>query len=180
MIMKFLRRLFGRFKSKPGRRPPRLVFDPRTEKHLKSLLPKVEAEMRPFVAMAKKVASRFGMEIKVISGHRSKEEQIKLYAQGRTAPGKKVTNTLVSRHNYGLAIDLGIFTPEGEYLDGKNTNLATRIYKVIANEAEADGMNILAGLHWKSFPDPPHFEFKTPWTLAELKQRTDQGLELVI
>ena len=177
--MKFLRRLFGRLKSNPARKATRLVFDARTEKHLKSLLPEVEAEMRPFVAMAKKVAARFGMEMKVISGHRSKEEQIKLYAQGRTAPGKKVTNTLVSRHNFGLAIDLGIFTTEGQYLDGNNGNLATRIYKIVANTAEADGMNILAGLHWKSFPDPPHFEFKTPWTLAELKHRTDEGLSLI-
>ena len=179
MIMKFLRRLFGRFKNKPKLRPTRYSFDSRTEKHLKSLLPEVEAEMRPFMAMARKVAVRFGMEVKAISGHRSPEEQAKLYAQGRTAPGKKVTNTLISRHNFGLALDLGLFTADGEYLDGKNGSLATRIYKIIANNAEADGMNIEAGLHWKSFPDPPHFEYKTPWTLTELRERSDQGLNIV-
>ena len=80
MIMKFLRRLFGRFKNKPKLRPTRYSFDSRTEKHLKSLLPEVEAEMRPFMAMARKVAVRFGMEVKAISGHRSPEEQAKLYA----------------------------------------------------------------------------------------------------
>lgn len=40
-------------------------------------------------------------------GYRSVEEQDRLYAQGRTKPGKAVTNApgLYSCHNYGIAVD---------------------------------------------------------------------------
>lgn len=49
-----------------------------------------------------------GAEYVVTSGYRSYGEQTKLWAQGRTLAGKKVTNALggFSQHNFGLAVDV--------------------------------------------------------------------------
>ena len=49
-----------------------------------------------------------GLRVKLLSGNRTWTEQRKLYAQGRTAPGKKVTKARPgeSWHNYGVAADL--------------------------------------------------------------------------
>ena len=50
-----------------------------------------------------------GLTAKVNEGFRSNARQAWLYAQGRTRPGKKVTNaptSLTSWHGYGLAVDI--------------------------------------------------------------------------
>ncbi|BBP87504.1 hypothetical protein BsIDN1_11220 [Bacillus safensis] len=54
-----------------------------------------------------KQAYKEGIFVQITSGYRSFAEQNKLYSQGRTAPGKIVTNAKggQSNHNYGLAID---------------------------------------------------------------------------
>ena len=51
---------------------------------------------------------RQGVEPIVTSGYRSNEEQLRLYRQGRSAPGPIVTKALPggSAHNFGLAADI--------------------------------------------------------------------------
>ena len=48
-----------------------------------------------------------GLKILVYCGYRSNEDQEKLYKQGRSVKGKKVTNAKAGQsfHNYGRAID---------------------------------------------------------------------------
>lgn len=41
--------------------------------------------------IAKAIAKRYSVEIKIISGHRSYFDQAALYAKGRTKPGHIVT-----------------------------------------------------------------------------------------
>ena len=55
-----------------------------------------------------KECERRGLRVKLLSGNRTWTEQAKIYAQGRTAPGKKVTKARPgeSWHNYGVAADL--------------------------------------------------------------------------
>ena len=50
--------------------------------------------------------------------HEASDEQAKVYAQGRTAPGKIVTHAKPghSNHNFGVAFDVGIFVG-GQYID---------------------------------------------------------------
>ncbi len=57
-------------------------------------------------------ARALDITINIISGLRSYEEQDALYAQGRTAPGNKVTNARggYSNHNFGIAFDIGVFS----------------------------------------------------------------------
>src|SRR5258705_168085 len=49
-----------------------------------------------------------GATLEVVQGLRTFAEQDALFAQGRTTPGKRVTNARggQSNHNYGLAVDL--------------------------------------------------------------------------
>lgn len=61
--------------------------------------------------------------VQITSGYRSFAEQNKLYAQGRTAPGKIVTNAKggQSNHNYGLAIDYVLLSADGKKRFGQLT-----------------------------------------------------------
>ena len=91
--------------------PPALAIatvDARSEKAIATLLPQVQPMAR---ALVQKAAAS-GIQIKVISGTRSFEEQDALFAKGRTAPGPKVTNARggFSNHNFGIAFDIGVFS----------------------------------------------------------------------
>jgi LAS superfamily LD-carboxypeptidase LdcB len=58
----------------------------------------------------KVLANKEGIDFKVICGYRSQQEQDRLYAQGRTTPGKKVTWTRNSKHNKGKAFDVAMLS----------------------------------------------------------------------
>lgn len=96
-----------------------------------------------------------GLDARVISGFRDPKEQAKLYAQGRTAPGKIVTNARpgYSWHNFSVAFDIGIFTPDGVYIENNDTAL-----EWIGPIGEKLGL-VWAG-RWKS-PDYPHFQLSS-------------------
>ena len=114
-----LKRIFCRKKEKdPPPFQPR--HDSRSEKNIGTLNSDVQPTFRRLTAIAKKTAGRYGLDAKVISGHRSYEEQAALYAKGRDEPGPRVTNAQpgYSNHNFGIAVDFGIFN-DSEYLDGK-------------------------------------------------------------
>ncbi|MDA7028670.1 M15 family metallopeptidase, partial [Bacillus sp. CLL-7-23] len=57
-----------------------------------------------------------GIYVQMTSGYRSFAEQNKLYAKGRTASGKIVTNAKAgqSNHNYGLAVDYVLLSSDGK------------------------------------------------------------------
>jgi peptidoglycan LD-endopeptidase CwlK len=121
-------------------------------------------------------AARAGIEIKIISGLRSYEEQDALYAQGRTAPGDKVTNARggYSNHNFGIAFDIGVF--EG------NTYLAdSPKYKAVGVLGMDLGLEW--GGSWKTIVDQPHFQLRPVWAsdlnekemLALLRDRVAGG-----
>jgi peptidoglycan LD-endopeptidase CwlK len=83
-------------------------FDPRTERNLASLqLPAQRAARRFMVAVL-----AFSIDARIISGMRSYEEQNALFRRGRFGnPGPRVTNARrrQSRHNFGIAWNIGIF-----------------------------------------------------------------------
>ncbi len=64
--------------------------------------------------------AQHGLQMRVTMAYRSLAEQANLYAKGRTAPGRIVTNAKPgsSAHNYGLAADF-CFTA-GKPYDGHN------------------------------------------------------------
>jgi len=81
--------------------------DSRSEGNIATLLPRV----RPFARALIEKAANQGIIIKVTSSTRSFAEQDELFAQGRTKPGKRVSNARggFSNHNFGLAFDVTIF-----------------------------------------------------------------------
>lgn len=124
-----------------------------SESRLLQLNPLLAAKIR---AMAGSLIES-GIEIRVVQGLRTVEQQNALYAQGRTAPGNKVTNAQGghSWHNFGLAADCvpGIrgaakWTPNW---DAKHPDFAAMI-------AAGEAQGLVSGAKWVSMPDEPHFQ----------------------
>jgi peptidoglycan LD-endopeptidase CwlK len=119
---------------------------------------------------------------------RTFECQDELYAQGRTLPGKIVTNARGgdSFHNYGLAADY--------VLDGSPEKPDIQWSGDIKSDLNHDGRNdwlqmaeiavscgLEAGYFWKRFPDAPHVQNRYGLTLAEIKEiyRAGHGIKAV-
>ena len=97
-------------------------------------------------------------------------EQDVIYAQGRTKPGKIVSNAKggLSMHNYGLAVDIVLI------LDGKEASWDTK--KDFDGDGKADWQEIVTifkqygwewGGDWK-FVDAPHFQKTLGHNVREL------------
>lgn len=140
----------------------------RTIENLGSLNKKALAKFEPFLVEVEKVMASKGVTVEVISGLRSWAAQAALYAQGRTKPGRIVTKARPgsSWHNYGLAIDLGLFK-NGNYIDETMPKVADKLYAEIGKIAATHGIE-WAG-NWKSFKETPHFQVTFGKTLAELR-----------
>lgn len=97
----------------------------------------------------------------VLYGHRTVAEQQELFAQGRTKPGKIVTNldgvNKKSKHNYypSLAVDIAPYPIDWDDL-GRFKALA----EVVKKAADTVGVAIQWGGDWKTFKDWPHWEIK--------------------
>lgn len=100
---------------------------------------------------------------------RTFKEQNDLYAKGRTAPGKKVTNAKggESYHNYGLAIDIVIINngqaiwSRGQDFDGDKIPDWMEVVKIFKKYGWEWGGD------WK-FKDYPHFQKTFGYTTKEL------------
>ena len=110
--------------------------------NIKQLLAKVEAELK-----------RRGIHADAVNGFRSFSEQSRLYAQGRTQPGPKVTNAKAgqSPHNYGYAMD---YIP---VVNGKRTYSVSKWWWFKFGLA-AWAAGLTWGGSWKRFLDRPHVE----------------------
>jgi RHS repeat-associated protein len=125
------------------------AMNPDNERKIASLDRSVRAKARLFVNLAE----MDGHPVRISQGFRSFEEQDRLYAQGRTAPGSIVTNSKggQSYHNYGLALD--VYPQENGRM---NFNATREGYAPIANLAKAIGFEW--GGDWTGFRDMPHFQ----------------------
>lgn len=100
--------------------------------------------------------AELGKPVFVFEGFRSMERQAELYAQGRTKPGKIVTNAKPgeSKHNHGKAVDI-IF--EKTLWSNPRADWDT-LGTVFKSLAKARNVKVSWGGDWKGFPDLPHFE----------------------
>ena len=124
-------------------------MNPSSENRLK----KVHPELARRVRMVIDNLAKAGMQVEVVQGLRTVAEQDALFAQGRTKPGKVVTNARggQSNHNYGIAVDVVPFA------DGKpNWDAPNSIWIAIGGEAEKVGLEW--GGNWKKFLDRPHIQ----------------------
>lgn len=153
------------------------LADERSERNIATLLPQIQPLARALIESA----AAIGIAIKVISGTRTYEEQNALYEQGRSKPGRIVTNARggYSNHNFGVAFDIGVFEG-GRYLD------ESPAYKAVG----AIGMKLGLewGGNWKTIQDEPHFQLRPAWArdmserdmLAELRRRNPQGVAVAV
>lgn len=108
-------------------------------------------------------ARNTGYRLQVSEGVRTLERQRDLYAQGRTKPGKIVTDTMASRHLTGHAVDLvlvkGGIVPWG-------SAPWDDLIDCMLEAAQFVGVPIRSGADWdrdgkrreKGESDSPHFE----------------------
>jgi peptidoglycan L-alanyl-D-glutamate endopeptidase CwlK len=110
--------------------------------------------------------------LRVTQGLRSWREQAQLYAQGRSAPGKVVTNAEPghSWHNFGLAVDVVPFDLEGQ----PDWNTSHPIWQRLVRLGTSLGL--VAGAQFRTFPDQPHFQLtgKLPMS-PDLEVRESYG-----
>lgn len=103
---------------------------------------------------------RFAFTLRTIA------EQNELFAQGRTKPGKIVTNARggLSYHNYGLAVDIVLINDANR--DGRPETAVWDVKADFDRDGKADWIECVTifkqygwewGGDWK-FSDPPHFQ----------------------
>lgn len=109
-------------------------------------------DLRPRAVALIQAALEAGVRVVVTEGRRTPEKQAKLYAQGRTTPGRIVTWTLKSKHLDGLAFDVGVLDDDGVLTWPDDDDLWERIGKL----GEARGLRW--GGRWTRSKDRPHFE----------------------
>jgi peptidoglycan L-alanyl-D-glutamate endopeptidase CwlK len=159
------------------------------------------AELHPkFAARVEKLLAHLeseGYPLLITQGLRTWEAQDKLYAQGRTAPGKIVTKARggYSHHNFGLAVDLcpsfnaedtevrrGEDIGQGSSPDLPQRSSAPSALKTTELDwnvshpawqkllAAAPAFGLAEGARWRTFPDTPHFyPAEIPATTAKLR-----------
>lgn len=105
-----------------------------------------------------------GIDILITCTYRDAEEQNRLYAIGRTAPGAKVTNAKAGQsfHNYRLAYDV-VPLRFGKPV-WKTTGEEGKIWERVGQLGEAQGLE-WAG-RWAKFKEFPHFQYTGGFNLA--------------
>ena len=104
-----------------------------------------------------------GIVIEVVQGLRTYAEQDALYAQGRTKPGKRVTNARggQSNHNFGLAVDVCPFRNGKPDWDAPHS-----VWQQIGDAGKFEGLEW--GGDWTSLVDLPHLQL-SGLTLAQCR-----------
>ena len=104
-----------------------------------------------------------GLNVLITEVYRTSAYQDQLYSQGRTKPGKIVTNLRggQSIHEYRCAFDICRNVKGKEYDDSDNFFLKCGI---VWEEMGGEW-----GGRWKSFPDKPHFQFTAGFTDSQIR-----------
>lgn len=110
-----------------------------------------------------------GIKTLITSTYRDHATQDALYAQGRTKPGRKVTNARggQSWHNYRLAYDIYPLV-NGKPVWGATKPDEIALWTKVGELGEAQGLE-WAG-RWKTFREFPHFQMRYGLTLDRVQK----------
>jgi len=127
---------------------------------LDDLIPQAKERVERFIALCQEQ----DIDLLVTSTFRDHESQGELYEQGRTRPGKIVTNAKAgeSWHNYRCAVDVVPLVNGKPNWDGSDP-----IWQTIGELGEQAGLE-WAG-RWHSFKELAHFQYTGGLTLTDLK-----------
>jgi peptidoglycan L-alanyl-D-glutamate endopeptidase CwlK len=131
-----------------------------SSRNLDDLLPAVKERVQKFLNAAKDA----GIDLLVTSTYRDNESQNALYAQGRTALGKIVTNAKAGQsfHNYRCAVDI---VP---LVNGKPVwDTSYQVWQTVGKLGKDAGLE-WAG-DWVTFKEFPHFQYTGGLNLAQLQ-----------
>lgn len=167
------RAAFDRLSGTPAESewPPAVVaVDDRSERNIETLLPDVQPRARQFVQEANEVLAAHGLRAVITSGTRTFSEQNALYEQGRTKPGKIVTNVRggFSNHNFGIALDITLFKGSVPVWESPH-------YRTISDIGKRLGFKW--GGDWQGgLVDEPHYEYNPRgYSVAQLRERFQSG-----
>ena len=158
-------------------------MDSVTLKRINQLHPKLRLEMQKIINECN--ANLKGRaQVRISQGLRTFAEQQALYNQGRTTPGKKVTNAKggQSVHNYGAAVGIVLIIDGkiaswdvGRDWDGDKIADWDECVRVFAKYYYSWGGN------WNSFKDFPHFEKigMNNWRILSKLPRDNQGYVII-
>lgn len=144
-------------------------------RNLDDLHPKVKERVIKWLDACDKA----GIDVLITSTYRDGESQNALYAQGRTKPGKIVTNAKAgdSWHNWRCAVDFvplrngkPVWGTSGNGLDNSPADDNTddlELWQRIGGLAEKHGLE-WAG-RWKKFKEFAHVQYTGGLTLADFK-----------
>lgn len=136
-----------------------------------TILGTVDERMQRVVKRAIEITE---VDFGVVQGNRSRDDQMKLYGQGRSAAEMrkaglleayakphmpKVTWTMNSNHIGGRAVDLMPYVKgKGEWDNNGKLGLWPKIAKAMKQAANELGIKIVWGGDWTKTVDRPHFE----------------------
>jgi peptidoglycan L-alanyl-D-glutamate endopeptidase CwlK len=158
-------------------------MDTFTLQRIEKLHPVVREEMKKIIEDCNKSLTGKA-KVRITQGLRTSEEQAKLYAQGRTVPGKKITNARPGQsiHNYGFAVDICLIIDEKSASwdtakDWDNDRIADwyECVKIFARYGWEWGGN------WKTFKDLPHFQKKEwgSWKFLQNLSKDKEGYPII-
>jgi peptidoglycan LD-endopeptidase CwlK len=135
-------------------------------RRVEDLHPIVAAKCQAFIG----ACDAAGIDVLITSTYRDHASQAALYAQGRTTPGRIVTNAKPGRswHNWRLAFD---FVP---IVAGKAMWNDHQAFIKCGHIAESVGLE-WAG-RWTKFPEMAHCQFTGGLTLADLQAGKQIGV----
>jgi hypothetical protein len=138
---------------------------------LARVAPQLQVKVRAFMA----AAAADGKGLQVVQSLRTITEQNALFAQGRTKPGKVVTDARggQSLHNFGCAIDMAVLDASGNIAKDARGEWDDSQYPPFHEWAAAAGLEW--GGAWSHFKDMPHVQWTNGMTLAQIQGLYRQG-----
>jgi len=135
-------------------------------KRIETLEPDFKPQVEELIAKTEAATNR---KWAISDARRTMAQQRDIYAQGRTKPGKVVSNAKPgqSAHNFGYAVDLWPLKADGDFDWGASQSL----FKTMADIAVAIGLT--AGFYFKSIHDAPHVE-SSEWKAQQTRWRNGE------
>ena len=131
---------------------------------------KLHPTLQNKIVELKKKCESEGLKIGISECFRTVAEQDALYAQGRTKPGKIVTNakgsSYSSMHQWGVAFDFYRNDGKGAY------NTSGKFFEKVGAIGKSIGLEW--GGSWTSFKDLPHFQLPN-WGSTSAKLKAQYG-----
>lgn len=154
-LLDFFKCAIGRKVKKPEKR----------EQEVLQVIPGLNPKFNLLIQQLLAEAEEEGLSVGVFQGYRSYEKQAKLYAKGRTAPGKIVTKAKpgYSWHNFGLAADV-VFKTKGGHWSWAEKHDWDHLGQI------GKSIGLTWGGDFKSFSDRPHFQLTNGMTTAKARE----------